>query len=66
MNDCLFGCDGAVGWFRLDEGCVAFPKVHTQVLCWQHAGSARGGGALCCIELAQDLTDGWFGRWWAS
>lgn len=64
MGDCLFGCDGAVGIFYLDEGCVVFPSVQTQILCWQHAGSAREQGAHCCIELRQDLTDGWFHRWW--
>ena len=65
MNDCLHGCSGAVGIFRLDAGCVAFPKVKIQVLCWQHAESGRDG-AYCCIELVQDLTSGWFGRRWAA
>ena len=52
MNDCLFGCDGAVGIFFLPRGCVGFRNVQTQVLCWQHAGSARDG-SLAGIELVQ-------------
>jgi len=65
MSDCLFGCDGAVGIFYLSDGCVVWPNVHTQLLCWQHAGRAREQGAIGHIELRQDLTDGWFARWWA-
>ena len=66
MNDCLFGCTGAVGIFSLDEGCVVWPNVHTQILCWQHAKDARSQGAHCCIQLVQDLTNGWFARRWES
>ena len=46
------------------EGCIVWPGVRVQVLCWQHAGRAAEQGALAGISLRQDLTDGWFGRWW--
>ena len=64
MNDCLFGCSGAVGWFKLPEGCLCWPDVHVQILCWQHAGDSA---AYAGIFLIQDLTvdeGGWFGKWW--
>lgn len=63
MNDCLFGCTGAVGWFKLSEGCLCWPDVHVQILCWQHAmDSAHFGG----ITLIQDLTEGWFSQRWGG
>ena len=52
-RQCRFGDGLAIGRFRLDDGCVAFPNDRVQDLCWHHA---RRTSPLGSFELVEDYT----------
>jgi hypothetical protein len=55
IHRCRFGDDEAVGLFRLDEGCVAYPSDREQYLCVHHALRATPLGGM---ELIEDFSEG--------